>query len=245
MKCIACAPFRWVLGKLDVPNCYDGFSDDAATWDDAHATDRKLWDGDPDRDRIREAERLLELEPERAFGILVRLAEQGSVWSMLKVGQCYYHGRGVEIDFEEGGHWYTQAAQNGSEHAQLYLGRHYFKQGEIDECETIFAAGVANDWAPALYWSGWCQLQRTWTRESAAKARQLLMRAAALGSPAAELAFAQNLMNGRFGLREIPRGMKLKWAFCQKRLALFIGGKRATSNRMEEVRPSERSIPAK
>lgn len=52
-------------------------------------------------------------------------AEQGDAEGQYKVGDCYFHGKGVKSDEEEAMKWYRQAAEQNHAKAQWALGNYY------------------------------------------------------------------------------------------------------------------------
>jgi len=188
-------------------------------WDYAQANDQSVLDNDPQKDRVTEAVELLDADPHAAFRILLDLAEQGSVWSMLKVGECYRRGRGVPADASLAEDWIRRAYEGGSQRALLIYGDLLASRGDLDGSESVFSAGTDCDWAPAFYWLARRRLDRGNTRGTLLQVRPLLERAAELGSPQAKWVLARNMLWGRFGLREIPRGHNLMREFSRGMLA--------------------------
>lgn len=57
-----------------------------------------------------------------------KAAEQGDMDAQCSLGDCYYHGTGVEQDYPEAVKWYRKAAEQGSADAQYKLGYCYENQ---------------------------------------------------------------------------------------------------------------------
>ncbi len=55
------------------------------------------------------------------------VADKGDVIAQLKLGEMYYHGQGVEQDYEKAMKWIRQAAKQGNPRAQYYLGENHLK----------------------------------------------------------------------------------------------------------------------
>ena len=63
--------------------------------------------------------------PKRAFELYLYAAENEHVESMIKVGQMYYEGIGVNADFEKSLIWYVKAASCGDVFAMVNVGLMY------------------------------------------------------------------------------------------------------------------------
>ena len=53
------------------------------------------------------------------------LADQGHFGAQAFLGQMYYYGQGIDLDFREAASWYRQAAEQGLAKAQFLLGNMY------------------------------------------------------------------------------------------------------------------------
>jgi TPR repeat protein len=226
MGCIFCGPFKWLCARINAgcAETHAEFRKRANSWDFKQADDTALFERDPERDRIKEAFLVMEADPEAGFLRLLELAEHGSVWSMNHVASSYYRGSGVARDPAEAEDWFRRAFEGGSEYAQLRYGKILGQRGDFDRCEEVFGVGVAEEWAPALYWSARYRLHRSKTRETLRQIRPLLERASAKGSVPAYLMLASATLWGGFGLREIPCGVRLVWKGVSKVEALMKDG---------------------
>jgi len=173
-------------------------------WDEAQANDQALFGSDPYKDELDEI-----TDPQDAFRRTLSLAEQGSVLAMIGVGTGYLYGRLVEADTGLGEDWYRRAAERGSRYAQLRLGKALGARGDFDGCERVFAIGTDQDWAPAQFWLAWYRLRRSQSRATYREVQPLLEKAAAQGSPAARWLLGKRMTRGAFGIRHIPRGIRM------------------------------------
>jgi TPR repeat protein len=238
MDCVFCAPFKWLCGVLNA-GCAEmnaAVRKRLLDWYYTQANDWEIWERDPEKDRMKEAFRLFPGNREAGFQLLLELAENGSVWSMLSVAKYYESGNGVLPDPERMEHWFKRAFEGGSQNAQLRYTRILGLRLELAKCEEVLSVGAANDWAPALYWLARYRLRRSRSRETLTQVRPLLERAAAKGSLAAQKHQAQLMLWGRYGLRDIPRGFRQGKDAVEKMTALLD----------EDTAPSEseRSAPA-
>ncbi len=210
LRRIARAPCHWLNAKIGAPS-REAIWRDWSAWDYAQADDDDLRDNDPFRTQRADAVALLDVDRTRGFAMLVDLAERGSVPSMDRVGWCYFRGFGVAADAEKSEDWYRRAFEAGSMQGLLNYGRVLARRGDVETRERIYAAGAARDWAPASYLLAQVLVERSQTRQTFLKARPLLERAAALGSPAAKWWLVKYMIHGRFGIREIPQAFRLLW----------------------------------
>jgi TPR repeat protein len=222
------APFEWLRSKLGLPSKETRFGR-YRHWEYAQANDAEIWDSDPNKDELVRAQELAKAGDQGgAFRIWHALAERGSVWSMLEVARCYRRGVSVPSDATRAEDWCRRAFEAGSQRALLWYGGMLVSRGDIDRGEAIFRVGASQDWAPAIYWLAWCQLQRSNERSTYLSVRPLLERAAAAGNPRARQALAWWMARGRFGLSVIPAGLRLAWKSSGIELAEIEAGKKDT-----------------
>lgn len=78
----------------------------------------------------------------KAFEWFMKAANQNDALAQFNVGNCFYKGEGVVLNYKEAVEWYTKAAMQGEVDAQNMLGNCYKKgKGEIPK-----------DLAKAVYW---------------------------------------------------------------------------------------------
>ncbi len=223
MKCILCAPFMWLLGKVcgsPCPNIWEDFWQRASDWDNEQIDDWAIWEADPKKDAFLEARGLLKSDPKRGFDALLVLAEQGSVLGMAEVGRCFFEGIGVPSDPERGEHWFGRACDGGSQYALLHLAEHYARLRDFDKCYQVALRGHERAFVPAVYLLGWVVLARSKTRAGRLQARPSIEWAAEQGSLAAQWRLSNASIRGRFGAREIPRGVILTYRLGRRLLDL-------------------------
>jgi TPR repeat protein len=185
-------------------------------WDYAQANDLEIWTADPNKDELRKAIALRKIDPENGFRQLLRLAESGSVWGMLETGVNYRDGAGATLDRQRAKEWEKLASENGCQTALLVYCTMLMTDGDLDGAIKALRIEAAKDWPPALYWLSVCRSRQSRSRKTMLEVRSLLERAAALGSPGAQRNLAIYMAKGRFGLREIPRGLRLLFRFARK-----------------------------
>jgi len=180
------------------------------TWERTHSDDYELWLETPagDRERAEAAIALFSSDPEAALRVFVDLAEGGMAWAMETVADYYAHGTAVAADFERSQDYYCRAIHAGSWMATLGYAKLLAGHGYFDECETLLRDGVEQDFIPAYFWLAWYRLKQSPDAATRRAVRPLFERAAEAGHPAAEMHLARMRLSGRFGLREIPAGIR-------------------------------------
>jgi TPR repeat protein len=207
------------LTKLGVPSAAavkDLFWLETYEWEDAQAEDEETWQAERDKERVLKAITLNEHgEVGQAFELWLRLAEAGSVWSMGQVACWYEFGTGVSPDLAKAEEWYRRAAVGGLRLATLRYAALVRGRRDYARVEAIFSSDFFRDWPPAWFWLAYSRLRQSNRRADYMRALPLLERASMSGCPIAKLLLAQWMTWGRFGIRNIPRGLRLKWEYSE------------------------------
>jgi TPR repeat protein len=194
--------------KLEMPELGAQIEAARLAWDHSQCADGAA-EADPRMNQIRDAHRLLASEPERAFAIVLALANQDFSWAMLQVAWCFEFGLGTATSQLDAEAWYRRARDAGCERAILELGRTLAARGALDQAIEVYSDGVAREWAPALSRTAILQLTRATTAPERRRWRTMLERAAELGSPNAKAWLARGMAKGWFGIWRIPLGFWL------------------------------------
>lgn len=191
-----------------------GRSDD---WERAHSNDRELWSKETDQTReiIKEATAMSETDP-AALQLYLKAAEAGSVMSMTRVGWQYWTGTGTAPDLDEAQEYYRRAIRGGSWTATIHYARLLADLGHYDICDKVLEDGVAVGFVPAYFWLAWLRYKRSKTREVCREVRPMLEHAAKAGHPGARRKLAHWMLLGRFGPREIFRGVILNFRLARE-----------------------------
>ena len=80
------------------------------------------------------------IDPE-TLNKIKELANQGDAQAQCALGECYYYGDGVYLNYDKAVNWFTKSAKQGYATAQFYLGLCY-NNGE----------GVKKEHTQAVYW---------------------------------------------------------------------------------------------
>lgn len=206
----------WPSAAADRRIAYDKIAD----WRFNQANDSDIINRDPKKIAVLDAAQLWKSDRKAGLPELLKLANLGSVWSMVLIGWSYQAGEGVAIDGVQAEYWYGRAIEGGSQEAQLRLGRIYADRLEFSRSEKIYGIGAADHFAPAMHHLASIKLRQPKTEARRREARILLEHASALGDLGAEVALASFSARGRFGLRRIPRGFWLLRVSTLKMIAL-------------------------
>jgi TPR repeat protein len=158
---------------------------------------------------VYQAHDLLKSNPEESFRQYLALAEQGSVWSMARVGMLFENGTGIERDLTQAEKWYLRAHEAGSDYGLIWLGHLYQRLKQYEKAQAVFRTGVARGFAPAMhrlassYWNS-----PDWPQKRG-EARALLEAGSAAGDLSARRSLARTMACGWFGLRHISTGIRL------------------------------------
>ena len=198
----------WHDRMFGPPSVIEGQARDI-DWDYQQADLQPGSEDDDLRDRLTQAHALFAVDAGSGFEAFHELANERSPHAINMMGELYLRGLGVPQDRQEAERWFRWASELGWRRGVLNYGRALVRRRDLDAAEAVFAASAKDDWAPASYWLAWVQLRRSWGRKALARARPLLERALEQGSPAARLLLGGLLIMGRYGLREVPRGLRL------------------------------------
>jgi len=181
-------------------------------WEFAQTNDWSVLDADPLKDEVNAAICLREDAPERAFTRLLDLASQGSLYSMNWVAWCYAVGAGVTKDWDKAQGWYRRAYEGGSDRGLLEYGAYLVSKRQLGGAEKVYEAGWQRGFVPAVYRLIRIRLKPTLPLKERLAWKPALEWAAEAGHPAARYMLSKYLFRGWFGVRGIPRGVKLVYA---------------------------------
>jgi TPR repeat protein len=192
-------------------------------WERARSNDQELWSKESERTQelIKRASAMSVADP-AAFELYREAADAGSVMSIGRIGWQYWTGTGTSADLGKAQEYYRRAIQGGSWTATIHYARLLAELGHYDTSDKVLEDGVAVGFVPAYFWLAWLRYKRSKTREACRKVRPLLEYAARAGHPGARRKLAYWMLLGRFGPREIFRGVLLNI-----RLASWYAGEAA------------------
>lgn len=173
------------------------------------------------RELVKQASALGERDP-AAFRLYLEAANTGSVMSMARVAWHYWTGTGTAPDVDKAHEYYRRAIEGGSWTATIHYARLLDKLRHYDACDQVLESGVAAGFIPSHFWLAWLRYKRSKTREACREVRPLLEYAARAGHPGAARKLSYWMVLGRFGPREILRGVLLHF-----RLVLEYAGEAA------------------
>jgi TPR repeat protein len=182
-------------------------------WERARSNESELWAEEPVqvRELIQRAHDSRKIDPVTAFRLYLDAAETGSAWAMEAVAYHYETGAIVATDLAKAQEYYRRATCAGSWMATINYARLLAEKGRHGDCERVLEDGVSSDFVPAYFWLAWFRYKRCKGRKACREIRPILEYAAKAGHPAARVMLGQLMILGKFGVREIPAG--LRWAF--------------------------------
>ena len=126
-------------------------------------------------------------ETEKAKTWYLKAAEKGFAASQYSMGNIYYYGQGVDVDYTEAMKWFALAAEQGQPQAQCNLGAcYYYGQGtdvDYDKAFIWYSKSAAQGVNNAYYNLGTCYLNGQGTEANTIKAIECYSKAAELGHP--------------------------------------------------------------
>lgn len=146
---------------------------------------------------------------EDAFAKYVALAKEGSNTAHIRVAWMYETGNGVAQDFEKAEEWYRTAAATGSPHARFYLGNMFRRRERYTAAVEWLRQSADMGFAPATYALGILYRHGAGVPQDSRKAFALFEEAAQHGHLFAKTTIARDMLAGRKGLRQVPRGLVL------------------------------------
>lgn len=194
------ASYPWI-------NPWNWIWSDTEDWDIDNANWAELDQREPDIDLVWRAIELRDAgDYSEAVPIWTSLAERGSVRSMVELGGCHEHGRGVPADLGLAETWYKQALVGGSQYAMLKCAHFAASREDFAECDAILQPGVDERWASAAFWQAWYRWNQYSSKGVYRSIFPLLNLAAKHGHPAGKLYLVNLMVRGKFGMFRVPIG---------------------------------------
>ena len=189
---------------------WDAFWKRCADWERDHSNEDDLLSEESEQSwaLIQQASAASDDDPAAAFRYHSAAAEAGSVWATEMVAWSYWTGTGVAADLDLAHEYFRRAISLGSQTAIIRYADFLVEQKQFDAGERVLEDGVASGFVPAFYWLAHYRYDRRKTRRTADEIRPLLEQAAAHGHPNAPMKIARLMAKGKFGLREIPDGIR-------------------------------------
>ena len=152
---------------------------------------------------------------------LIDKAHQGDVAAMVRLGECYENGAGVQHDSTLALQWFRKAADLGDGEAWLRISKYYLR-GTLVPKDTARCFAIRKEWADkglpnGLAALGGCYENGIGCKVDTAKANQLYQEAVKKGSPWGYYFLGDNYFYGICGVKE---DMKKALAYYEKALKL-------------------------
>ena len=158
------------------------------------------WDMEPFASSIEDAMELRESDPTEFVKILEKLAKNGSVLSMIYLGDVYANGRGVPIDIDRGLKWYERASERGSIEATHRLARWNWSYDDYDKTMQLLLINSRKGFSPAMYLLGLMYLSDKHTKSDVLLAIKYWKSAEEQGHLLAKRRLSILLRNGELGI---------------------------------------------
>jgi TPR repeat protein len=177
-------------------------------WDLQQAGGNDSLESASDHDAVAQAEALEGAgEEQTAYETWKCLAEQGSVFAMLRMGHYHEYGLVGPISLQEADSWYKRASVSGSRIAMLYHAKFAARHKDFATSERVLKPGVEQGWIPAVFWTAWYRHKRSPVKDTYRAIAPMLREAERAGHPIAGLILANFMVKGKFGILKVPLGM--------------------------------------
>lgn len=152
---------------------------------------------------------------------LIDKAHQGDVAAMVRLGECYENGAGVQHDSTLALQWFRKAADLGDGEAWLRISKYYLRSTLVPK-DTARYFAIRKEWADkglpnGLAALGGCYENGIGCKVDTAKANQLYQESVKKGSPWGYYFLGDNYYYGICGVKE---DMKKALAYYEKALKL-------------------------
>lgn len=142
-------------------------------------------------------------EYEKARNWFSKAAEKGLDIAQYAMGNIYYYGQGVDIDYAEAMKWYLLAAEQGQPQAQCNLGAcYYYGQGtdvDYDKAFKWYSESAKKGEPNAINNLGTCYFEGHGVEKDMAKALECYAKAAEMGNDhaSAKYSLLMAMLNGQ------------------------------------------------
>ncbi|MEN3931792.1 hypothetical protein WJT86_12090 [Microvirga sp. W0021] len=135
--------------------------------------------------------------------ILQELIDDGSLWSLVYLGDIYYS----ELNYDKALEYYSLAAIKGSISGEFYRARLFYTIGKYNEAFLAFSKLSEKGLPTAKYWLYMLYRNKYINNLSKTKAISLLFQAADSGHLYAQREKAMLYLKGKMGFWRIPIGL--------------------------------------
>ena len=143
-----------------------------------------------------------------AFQLYREAAAAGSALAIEVLGWYHETGKVVPVDLAEAERTYHRAICAGSWSATLRYAKLLARREDLAGCESVLRDGAELEFIPAFFWLAWYRYKWRPTRATAREIAPLLEHADARGHPMARKFLGALMLRGKFGIRQIPNGLR-------------------------------------
>ena len=210
---MACKLCRWLAGhfsKTEESLCSSTWRE-LDDWERSYLTETDGFGAEPEAGAhlMRSASELHEHDPEAAFKMYQDAAAAGSALAIEVIGWHHETGTVLPMDIQEAERTYHRAICAGSWSATLRYAKLLARRGDAAGCENVLRDGVELEFIPAFFWLAWYRYKSRPTRATAREIAPLLEHADARGHPMARKLLGALMVRGKFGIRQIPNGLRI------------------------------------
>lgn len=174
------------------------------------------WASDSCRQELWDLVGLAESDPDSAVEEMNRLAQKGSILSMVFLGDAYLVGRwGVTKDPDLGEHWLRRSAAGGSIEGAYHLARHLLGRGDYEAALDEYRRLASYGFSPAAFVLGALHYKGEIVAKDVRKALEYFREAGRLGHLPSRHWISYILMNNDMGFISWLHGLA-------KRVSLVI-----------------------
>ncbi|HEV2153003.1 caspase family protein [Bradyrhizobium sp.] len=151
-----------------------------------------------------------EVDLKEAVDLARRSSASGDSEGLMRLGNLFIQGQGVDKDENEGNKLYAQAADRGFPPAQYAVGQSLTRnQKEFSQGVVLVSKAADAGFGPALALMAKFHIDKRLPNSDPEAARKYLDRGAGYGDPDSILIYASMLASGRLGGRDLPKAREL------------------------------------
>ena len=210
---MACKLCQWLtkrFSKAEESFCASKWRE-LSDWERAYLNEADGFGEEPEStiQLVNSASDLHEHDAGSAFELYQEAAAAGSALAIEVLGWHHEIGKVVPVNLAEAERTYHRAICAGSWSATLRYAKLLARREDLAGCESVLRDGVELEFVPAFFWLAWYRYKWRPTRATAREIAPLLEHADARGHPMARKFLGALMLRGKFGIRQIPNGLRI------------------------------------